>query len=688
MKYVTIDSVTPKNFTPGVNSCTDASGSKPRRNTKKNKISPAKSVNKKQVEEHPMTNKSSLNHTNLVDSSISSKHTKRLLLLVTPKTDLSSTLVIIKPHMTDIRIFVGYAPSRKGYKIYDKRTQRIMKTIHIQFDELSEPMAPVQLSTGLAPSFMMHGQIKPPRVERPVSLAIAVHVLIISTGVAAGYTILEDNPFSPVDNDPFVNVFALEPSSEASSFGVIYKIKLDEYDDVLKNKARLVAKGYRQEDGVDFEESFASVTRIEAIRIFITNAASKNMIIYQMDVKTTFLNGELKEEVYVSQPEGFVDPDHPTYVYRLKKALYGLKLAPRACVGIFHQKSLPRSSQQNDVVKRQNRTLVEAARTMLIFSKALMLLWAEAVATASDIRIFVGYAPSRKGYKIYDKRTQRIMKTIHIQFDKLSEPMAPVQLSTGLAPSFLMHGQIKPPRVERPVSLAIAVHVLIISTGTPSSTTIDQDAPSPSHSSLELQPLISHQGVAAGYTILEDNPFSPVDNDPFVNVFALEPSSEASSFRVEDGVYFEESFASVTRIEAIRIFITNAASKNMIIYQMDVKTTFLNGELKEEVYRFDESFQAKSQAHVDGVAIQEPIAEATRPLLVVEGKASFCSSVVTCATNSESDVLCYGGGGGSRRFVVVVVVVAVKIGAFVEDAGLGGERLMIGMDSGGIEEEA
>ncbi|GKB03855.1 retrovirus-related pol polyprotein from transposon TNT 1-94 [Tanacetum coccineum] len=109
----------------------------------------------------------------------------------------------------------------------------------------------------------------------------------------------------------------------------IYKVKLDEYDDVLMNKARLVDKGYRQEEGIDFEESFAPVARIEAIRIFIANSASKNMTIYQMDVKTALLNGELKEEVYVSQPEGFVDPDHPTHVYRLKKALYGLKQAPR-----------------------------------------------------------------------------------------------------------------------------------------------------------------------------------------------------------------------------------------------------------------------------------------------------------------------------------------------------------------------
>ncbi|GJX27467.1 retrovirus-related pol polyprotein from transposon TNT 1-94 [Tanacetum coccineum] len=110
----------------------------------------------------------------------------------------------------------------------------------------------------------------------------------------------------------------------------IYKVKLDEYGDALKNKARLVEKGYHQEEGINFEESFALVARIEAIRIFIANAASKNMVIYQMDVKTAFLNGDLQEEVFVSQPEGFEDPEHPTHVYHLKKTLYGLKQAPRA----------------------------------------------------------------------------------------------------------------------------------------------------------------------------------------------------------------------------------------------------------------------------------------------------------------------------------------------------------------------
>ncbi|GJX44161.1 retrovirus-related pol polyprotein from transposon TNT 1-94 [Tanacetum coccineum] len=110
----------------------------------------------------------------------------------------------------------------------------------------------------------------------------------------------------------------------------IYKVKLDELGGILKNKARLVARGYRQEEGIDFEESFAPVARLEAIRIFLAFAAHMNMVVYQMDVKTAFLNGNLQEEVYVSQPDGFVDKDKPNHVYKLKKALYGLKQAPRA----------------------------------------------------------------------------------------------------------------------------------------------------------------------------------------------------------------------------------------------------------------------------------------------------------------------------------------------------------------------
>nr|GEX49447.1 retrovirus-related Pol polyprotein from transposon TNT 1-94 [Tanacetum cinerariifolium] len=110
----------------------------------------------------------------------------------------------------------------------------------------------------------------------------------------------------------------------------LWKNKEDEGQTVIRNKERLVAKGYTQEEGIDFKESFALVAQLEAVQIFVAHAAYKSFPIYQMDVKKEFLNGPLKEEVYVAQPEGFVDPAHPKKVYLLRKALYGLKQAPRA----------------------------------------------------------------------------------------------------------------------------------------------------------------------------------------------------------------------------------------------------------------------------------------------------------------------------------------------------------------------
>ncbi|GJY91061.1 retrovirus-related pol polyprotein from transposon TNT 1-94 [Tanacetum coccineum] len=109
-----------------------------------------------------------------------------------------------------------------------------------------------------------------------------------------------------------------------------FENKCDAENILVRNKTRLVEKGYRQEEGIDFKESFAHVARLATVQMFIAYAAHKNITIFQMDVKTAFLNGPLKEEVYVSQPEGFIDLKFLDHVYRLKKALYGLKQAPRA----------------------------------------------------------------------------------------------------------------------------------------------------------------------------------------------------------------------------------------------------------------------------------------------------------------------------------------------------------------------
>nr|GFA67744.1 hypothetical protein [Tanacetum cinerariifolium] len=110
----------------------------------------------------------------------------------------------------------------------------------------------------------------------------------------------------------------------------VYKNKKDERGIVIKNKARLVAQGYTQEEGIDYEEVFAPVARIEAIRLFLAYASFMGFPVYQMDVKSAFLYGTIKEEVYVCQPPGFEDPEHPDKVYKVVKALYGLHQAPRA----------------------------------------------------------------------------------------------------------------------------------------------------------------------------------------------------------------------------------------------------------------------------------------------------------------------------------------------------------------------
>nr|GFB52299.1 hypothetical protein [Tanacetum cinerariifolium] len=357
----------------------------------------------------------------------------------------------------DIVIFVGYAPTKKAYRVYNKQTCKIQEIVHVTFDELSGGMTSEHVSLGLDPNSTTSVQnstglelnalqsrhtssdlvkdpptpsvsttvqqfdelfqpwiyedeefpptptasVNAPDVQAPEIAIATPSTTLISEGAPAvtikassstpvNADVTPNSPIAqvqkwtkdhPLDNvignvqRPvstriqlrtdvmwcFFNEFiayvepknykqALEHScwieamqEEIHEFECldvwvlvpapnniliiplkwIFKIKLDEYGEVLKNKARLVTKGYRQEAGINFEELFAS-----------------------MDVKTAFLNGELKEVVYVSQPEGFVDPDHPTRVYRLKKALYGLKQAPRAWYD-----TLLRFFQDNDFSK-------------------------------------------------------------------------------------------------------------------------------------------------------------------------------------------------------------------------------------------------------------------------------------------------------------------------------------------------
>nr|GEZ72127.1 hypothetical protein [Tanacetum cinerariifolium] len=264
----------------------------------------------------------------------------------------------------DIGIFIGYSPSKKAYRIYNKRTRQIMETMNVYFDELTQMASkrhgsgPIFMNLSAASNLIFATTLSPPDTAGASSssftstekdaLSLSTSPNIEATIYPLNSTNAEPNEeAAEFDNDTFTNPFAppdansaelsstkeepknYEEAIEESSWIEAMQEEIHAFER-LENKARLVAKGYCQEEWIDFEELFAPVALIEAIKIFLAYAAHKNMVVFQMDVKTTFLNGILKEEVYVSQPEGFVNQDHLNHVYRFKKVLYGFKQAPCA----------------------------------------------------------------------------------------------------------------------------------------------------------------------------------------------------------------------------------------------------------------------------------------------------------------------------------------------------------------------
>nr|GEW82895.1 hypothetical protein [Tanacetum cinerariifolium] len=278
-------------------------------------------------------------------------------------------------------ILVGYSTQSKGYRVYNKRTRMIVESIHIRFDEIKEvsKTSVANNTSGLVPQRQKASDYDNPDPV-PQRQDVYSSADIPSTSAPSTHTnvhVEENNndqteEGEQVQDDEFTNPFCAPAQKQAES-------SLHNIEQVRGNPSRPVqtrrqlatdpkmcmylltvstaksknikeamadfpwieamrqtsAKGYAQEEGIDFEESFALVLRLEAVLIFIAYAAHKSFPIFRMDVKTTYLNGPLKEEVYVAQPDGFVDPDHPEKVYRLKKALYGLKQAPRAWIFRF-----------------------------------------------------------------------------------------------------------------------------------------------------------------------------------------------------------------------------------------------------------------------------------------------------------------------------------------------------------------
>nr|GEU57396.1 hypothetical protein [Tanacetum cinerariifolium] len=294
----------------------------------------------------------------------------------------------------DIGVFVGYSKDIATFRVYNKRTQKIHESVHVNFDEISE-MASKQFSLepGLT-NLSKKGKSLNPTVSQvketskkvledlfhnfydeyfdasKLKKSLTTNVEISNNEGEVFHESVSNDMIPNVDEassshnvfnkrleDAYIDTKALKDADwviamqdELDQFARlkvwrlvpkpkgktiiktkwIFKNKKDESSLVIQNKARLVAVGYSQQVSIDYDETFAPVARIEAIRLFLAYAAHKDFRVYQMDVKTAFLNGILKEKVYVAQPLGFVSKQYPDHVYALDKALYGLKQAPRA----------------------------------------------------------------------------------------------------------------------------------------------------------------------------------------------------------------------------------------------------------------------------------------------------------------------------------------------------------------------
>ncbi|GJQ95163.1 retrovirus-related pol polyprotein from transposon TNT 1-94 [Tanacetum coccineum] len=237
----------------------------------------------------------------------------------------------------DEGFFVGYSINSKAFRVFNSRTRIVEENMHVQFSKNTPNI------TGSGPNWLFDidaltkSMNYKPVVAGNLSNGNAGTKACDDAGKARMETVPgkvyillplwpADLPFS--QNSKSSPNTGFKPSGDNEK--KVFKNKKDERGIMIKNKARLVTQGYTQEEGIDYDEVFAPVARIEAIRLFLAYASFKDFVVYQMDVKSAFLYGKIEEEVYVCQPPGFEDPDFPNRVYKVEKALYGLHQAPRA----------------------------------------------------------------------------------------------------------------------------------------------------------------------------------------------------------------------------------------------------------------------------------------------------------------------------------------------------------------------
>nr|GEU40911.1 integrase, catalytic region, zinc finger, CCHC-type, peptidase aspartic, catalytic [Tanacetum cinerariifolium] len=515
----------------GVNCSTEASGSKPKSNTKKNRILPAKSVNKKKVEDLPRNNKSNLKQKNRVNSSISYKNT---VINSNSMCKTCNKCLIFANHDKKHPCSVQ---NENGVDLLKGSRGSNMYTISVEGMMKSSPIFLLS-KTSKNKSWLWHHRLN--------------HLNFGTINDLVRKDLVRGLPRLKFEKDHLCSACQLRKSKKHTRkpntiMEVLHTLHMDLC--VPMRVQSINGKKYI----LVIVDDYSRFTWVKFLR--------------SKDETPEFVIKFLKQiQVGLNKTVRYIRTDNGTeFVNQVLTEFY-------ESVSIFHQKSVPRTPQQNDIVERRNRTLVEAARTMLIFSKALMFLWAEAVATAcyTKNRSLIHTRHNKTPYEL--RRSMKSMAHVQISSRPSSNLLTHGQVSSRLVPNSvpvppyvsptnkeleilflpMFDEYLEPPSVERPVPPATATQVLVNSAGTPSSTTIDQDAPSTSHSSssLEVQAPFLHQGVVVG-PIIEDNPSAQADHDPFVNVFAPEPSSEESS--LGDGCLAESNQELVPRPDCVMI---------------------------------------------------------------------------------------------------------------------------------------
>ncbi|GJR67735.1 retrovirus-related pol polyprotein from transposon TNT 1-94 [Tanacetum coccineum] len=230
-------------------------------------------------------------------------------------------------------IFLGYSPNSKAYIILNKETMRIKESLNVKFDESPPPK-----SLPLEDDDVLECNLNERTLRSQVRSQSNFFCFVSSIEPKNVKEAIQDESWTMAMQEELNqfktnNVWSLVPHpNNHTIIGTkwVFKNKLDENGVVSRNKARLVTQGYNQQEGIHFDETYAPVARLESIRILLVYACAHDFKLYQMDVKSAFLNGFINEEVYVAQPPSFIDFEKPNHVFKFKKALYGLKQAPKA----------------------------------------------------------------------------------------------------------------------------------------------------------------------------------------------------------------------------------------------------------------------------------------------------------------------------------------------------------------------